>query len=370
MIQPYSGFWEKIPRPIIGLSPMDGVTDFAFRAMVAQYGRPDVLFTEFTTAEGLFYAPERILLDFEYSEIERPIVAQIYGHRPDDFYRATLVVCELGFDGIDINMGCPAKQVTKKNCGAKLITSPDLALEILRATRQATEDWSRGETMARNSIPEAVIAIVVRMNSLRVGLKRPVPRRLIPTSVKTRIGYDSVVIEKWVEILLRERPAVISIHGRTLKQMYKGAADWAAIGRAAAVAQGSGTAILGNGDLTSLEQAARAIRESGVDGVLIGRSSIGNPWIFRQKELFKKSFKEDPTVPIPLPSVDRTERIRLCLEHANLFEKRRGLRAFPGVKKHLAGYLSHFPDAALLRRQAMETKNFQELACTLEGYCL
>lgn len=349
MNKPFSGFWQKIPKPIIGLSPMDGVTDFAFRAIAARYGRPDVVFTEFTTAEGLFYAPERILRDFEYSEIERPIVAQIYGHRPEDFYRATLVVCELGFDGVDINMGCPAKQVARQNCGAKLITLPDLALEILRATRQATIDWANGATLEATGIPDTVIAVISGMNRMRVGRERPTERRLLPFSVKTRIGYDSVVIERWVETLLKESPAVISIHGRTLKQMYKGQADWDAIARAVSVARGSGTLIIGNGDLASREKATEMIDRTGVDGVLLGRSSIGNPWIFQK----------DP------PIVSREERIRLALEHAKLISDRRGERAFSAVKKHLAGYLRHFPDAATLRRQAMETKNFLELKQTV-----
>src|SRR5262245_7546810 len=125
----YRGFWEQLPRPIIALSPMDGVTDFACRAITAKYGRPHVMFTEFTTTVGIFCAPEKVLRDFEYSEIERPVVAQIYGNHPEDFYRAVHVVCELAFDGVDINMGCPAKQVTQKNCGAALIKAPDLALE-------------------------------------------------------------------------------------------------------------------------------------------------------------------------------------------------------------------------------------------------
>jgi nifR3 family TIM-barrel protein len=342
---PYSGFWEKLARPIIALSPMDGVTDFAFRYITARYGRPDVMFTEFTTAEGMFYAPERILQDFEYSEIERPIVAQIYGHRPDDFYRAAHVVCELGFDGIDINMGCPSKSVVQKNCGAKLITVPDLALEIIAATRRGVEDWAQGQTLEKLKISQRMVDTVSKMNRLRTGNDNPTMRRLIPYSVKTRIGYDSIVIEDWVKTLLSEKPAVISIHGRTLKQMYKGSAHWEAIGHAVQVAKGTGTLILGNGDIGSMEEAYQKIQNTGVDGVLIGRGSMGNPWIF------EKSVRK----------ISKQERFEIALEHARYYSEIRGDRDFRTIRKHLIYYLSNFPEAVSFRVKALQTKNLGEL---------
>jgi tRNA-dihydrouridine synthase len=379
MLHPFFGFWKALPKPIIALSPMDGVTDFACRFMMARHGRPDVLFTEFTTAEGLFYAPERILKDFEYHEIERPIVAQIYGHRPEDFYRATHVVCELGFDGVDINMGCPAKQVVKKNCGAKLITVPDLALEIIRATRAAIHDWANGQTLEDLKLPERVLATVSRMNLRRSGMEKAPLRRLIPYSVKTRIGYEDVVIDRWTETLLREQPAVISIHGRTLKQMYKGSAQWSAIGQAAAIARGSGTLILGNGDISDLEQAHRLARETGVDGVLIGRSAIGNPWIFQHPGVLpsvsnqpRSGVEGEAPAAWPMegatraPIIDRKKRIDAALEHAEYLESLAGEREFNSIRKHLCGYLKHFPDAATVRMNALRARNSRELRVVLK----
>lgn len=343
-MDPFYGFWEKLKRPIIALAPMDGVTDFACRAIMARHGRPDILFTEFTTATGLFYAPERILRDFEYQEIERPIVAQIYGNNPDDFYRATVVVCELGFDGIDINMGCPSKQVMQHNCGGMLITQPQLALEIIRATRSAINDWSRGQRLEDLFVSEKIVEMVGKMVAKRQA-RAPMMRRTIPYSVKTRIGYDSVVIEKWVKTLLSEKPAAISIHGRTLKQMYRGAASWEAIGRAVQVAKGSGTLILGNGDILSRADALKKIDLSGVDGVLVGRASLGNPWIFHP----------EPT------TVSLEGRIAMALEHARLYFEERGDHGFSSIKKHLAGYLRNIPEASSWRRSAMEARNFAEL---------
>ncbi len=361
----FPGFWSDIPKPVIAMAPMDGVTDFACRAVTARYGKPDVMFTEFTTATGLFYAPERILRDFEYSEIERPIVAQIYGNNPDDFYRATHVVCELGFDGIDINMGCPSKSVTQNNCGGKLITVPELALQIIRATRQAIEDWQGGKTLESSGVPNKVIDVIGRMNQRRTGQERPAQRRVIPYSVKTRLGYDAIIIEKWVEILLQEYPAVISIHGRTLKQMYRGEAHWDAIGRAVQVAKGSGTLLFGNGDVSSLEHAAKVIRESGVDGVLIGRGSMGNPWIFRGKEKLKQALREG----LPLaetPPINQAQRFEVALEHARVYQEVRGTDHFHSLRKHLMGYLSHFPDAAVYRSKALQTNNLSELVQVLK----
>ncbi|MDO8644089.1 MAG: tRNA-dihydrouridine synthase, partial [bacterium] len=265
---------------------------------------------------GMFYAPEKILRHFEFSEEERPIIAQIFGSNPDDFYRAAQVVCKLGFDGVDINMGCPSKTVTKNCGGAKLITEPKLAQEIVRATQQGVKDW------AGNNPP-------------------------IPVSVKTRVGYDSIVIEKWIEILLGEKPAVISLHGRTLKQMYKGEADWNAIARAVKVAEKEETLIFGNGDVHSVQKARERIEETGVDGVLIGRAAIGNPWIFRERE--------------PSPE----ERIQVALEHATIFEERHPERDFRTLRKHLSSYLRNFPNASILRQRALQVNNVAELAACL-----
>ncbi len=329
---------------------MDGVTDFAFRHMAVRHGHPDVVFTEFTPADGLPHAPEKILRDFEYSESERPIVAQIYGSEPLNFYRAAHVVCELGFDGLDVNMGCPSRSVTQKLCGARLITAPDLALEIMQAVRSGIDDWTRGQTLAEAGLPARVIDVVARMNLKRTGQAGPLERCLIPYSIKTRIGFNANVIEPWVSTLLRAAPAAITVHGRTLKQMYKGDADWSAIAEAARVARGSGTLVLGNGDLCSLEEAQRRIAASGADGALIGRAAIGNPWLFR---------RDDRSV------VTQADRIKAALEHAAYFVSQRPSGDFNSVRKHLGGYLKSFPEAASFRDRAVRTRSLDELVSVL-----
>lgn len=356
----YKGFWGSIVKPIVGLSPMDGVTDAAFRAIMARHGRPDVVFTEFTHVQGLLMAPQRLLRDFEYSEAERPVVAQVYGHTPEHFYQVAHVVCELGFDGLDINMGCPARKVVSRHCGAGLIRKPELARQIIGAVREGIRDWARGQTLEDLKLSKRLIAGVAAHNTARDGAGK-VPRREIPYSVKTRLGYDDIVIESWMETLLSEEPAVISLHGRTLRQMYRGQADWQAIGRAVKVARGTETLILGNGDLTSLERAAERIQESGVDGVLLGRAAIGNPWIFRGKERLKEI--SNPSHVCSAPAyIDWRERLGMALEHARTVEMKRGPREFKTIKKHLAAYLRGFRSASHLRARAMQVQSADELA--------
>ena len=259
-------FWVTLPQPIIGLSPMDGVTDATFRRVIAQHGRPDVTFTEFTHVHDVCRGPEFLLNTLIYSECERPVVAQLYGKDPDLFYQAAHAACELGFDGIDINMGCPSKSVASSGSGAGLIRTPDVAHAIMQATARAIQDWANGQTLEQVGFKPARIAAIQAMNAGRQGAA-PVQRRVLPLSVKTRLGYDSVIVDDWVNHLIQEKPAAITLHGRTLRQMYRGEADWSAIARAVQLVQGTGILLLGNGDVQSLDEAVRRIRETGVDGV-------------------------------------------------------------------------------------------------------
>src|SRR5262249_36450215 len=245
-------FWKGLPTPIIGLAPMDGVTDAAFRHTVAIHGKPDVTYSEFTHVHDVCRGPEFLLESLLYSEVERPIIAQLYGKDPALFYQAAHVVCELGFDGLDINMGCPSRNVASSGSGAGLIRTPDLALEIMRAARQGIEDWVGGQTLEGAGIKPARAKAISRMNQRR-GNSNSSVRKTIPLSVKTRLGYDEIIVDRWMAYLLREEPSVISLHGRTLEQMYRGEANWQAIRRAAETVRGSGTLLLGNGDVSSLQ---------------------------------------------------------------------------------------------------------------------
>ncbi len=363
----YPSFWDKLEQPIIALAPMDGVTDAPNRTMHGLYGRPDVVLTEFTNVEGLWRGGDRIFRDFLYTPAERPVVAQIFGCRPEYFYRAAHVVCELGFDGVDINMGCPAKTVANKGGGAALIRMPETARAIIQATQQGVRDWFNGQTLEDLAMDSGRIARIRQMNAERIqvwGDTPQVERHLLPVSVKTRLGYDSIVITDWVQDLLELEPHVISIHGRTLAQHYKGEANWEAIAAAAAIVRQTPTLIFGNGDIANLYQAAQRIRTSSVNGVLIGRATFGNPWIFREREKLKQLLDAgiNPTEEdLPVPAPMREERLLMALEHARVHARLKGESHFVELRKHMGWYLGHFRGAKRVRNELVRINSLADV---------
>lgn len=361
-------FWQSLTRPIIGMAPMDGVTDATFRHTVAMQGKPDVSFTEFTHVHDVCRGPEFLLDSLIYHEVERPIVAQLYGKDPELFYQASHAVCELGFDGLDINMGCPSRSVASSGSGAGLIRTPDVAQAILQAARQGIADWAAGQTLEGAGLKSARVAAIRRMNEQRQDV-RPLVRQTIPLSVKTRLGYDVVVIDRWIEHLLMERPAVISLHGRTLQQMYRGEADWNAIARAAEIVRGSGTLLLGNGDVQSLQDLVHRVRDSGVDGVLVGRAALGAPWFFRQKEEARVLLQQHLPGRGPEPVVPpRDIRFEMLLDHARRFEAACGQGQFRRMRKHLGWYCKGFPHAASLRANMFRVSSVADLEQVLADF--
>ncbi len=220
-------FWKILPKPFIGLSPMDGVSDAAFRYITAKYGKPDVITTEFISVDGVLHAAETLFKDFWYSDIERPIVAQIFGIEPELFYLSAQIIAELGFDGVDINMGCPAKTVSRRGAGAGLISNPELAKQIIAATKQGVKDWQE-KGIDQNINDKLLKQIELTIKEIRVEFKSS-QRKLLPVSVKTRIGYENVEVEKWIPEILCMDVQNITVHGRTLKQMYQGEANWDAL---------------------------------------------------------------------------------------------------------------------------------------------
>ena len=366
-------FWAALPQPILGLAPMDGVTDAAFRRVVASQGRPDITFTEFTNVNEICRGPDHLLSSLIYSEAERPIVAQLYGKDPEQFYRAAQVVCELGFDGLDINMGCPSKSVAASGSGAALIKTPDLAHAILRAARQGLEDWAGGQSIHSQGFKPSRIEFIHTLNYNRCGVP-VVPRRLLPLSIKTRLGFDCVVVERWVEHLLEVRPAAITLHGRTLQQMYRGAADWAAVAEAAKLARGTETVMLGNGDVGTLVDAVRRAAESRVQGVLVGRGTLGSPWFFREKERARQAFTEQQdltTIPVTAwePPVSLSHRMQVMLDHARQYEAIAGLDCFRSIRKHLGWYCKGFPHAAAMRAKMFGVSTVQDVERIVAEFC-
>jgi tRNA-dihydrouridine synthase len=347
---------------------MDGVTDASFRYVAAKHGGPDVIFTEFVNIQAAFHAPHTLIRDLTYSEIERPVVAQIYGRSPDLFYKVAHIVCELGFDGLDLNMGCPAKKVAAAGCGAALIRTPELARLIIRAARQGIQDWHDGQTLSEIAIQPDVIKQIQVVNRQRTGSDDPPERRLCPLSIKTRLGYDRVIVEDWLSTLLEEKPAAISLHGRTLQQGYKGNADWDAIARAVQVARGSETLILGNGDLQDMAEVHSRVRETQVHGVLLGRAAQGNPWVFRAKNEVKRALRENRDVCIADEPVSLEERFRVILEHSAHLEQQAAGENFVAIRKHLTWYCRGFRGAAEMRSQMVRANSASDVLRCLQAH--
>ncbi len=364
-------FWKKILQEkgmILGLAPMDGVTDAAFRWMVAKYGKPDVMYTEFVNVEGLMRGRvERLLPILIYDEIERPIVAQLFGKTPEDFYRATVLVCELGFDGVDINMGCPVKRVAEKGAGSGLIKTPDLAQEIVKQVKLAVEDWSEGRVGLEEVAPSKDWVRLVEKFSMRTADRRKNASLTsskkrstfvrIPVSVKTRLGVEEDVSEWWMGVLSEMKPEAIALHGRTLKQMYSGQADWEAIGRAGEVVKKKGIVFLGNGDVKEIKSAKCKIKNYGVDGVLIGRASFGRPDLFSNKPQALRA-----------GSLRELRTYTWMVEHARKYEEIFGGGTFLPMRKHLAWYARGFEGARELRSKLVQTNSAEEVEKILVNF--
>ncbi len=353
-----NSFWHNLTKPIIGLAPMDGVTDAPFRYIAAKYGNPDLIFTEFVSIDGIIRNVTKPLSDFLFHEIERPVIAQIYGNDPDAFYDVAFIVCELGFDGLDINMGCPAKSVAARGCGAGLIQTPDIAKKIVKSCQQAVDDWVDGKPIEKTRLGNKILAEIAAMKRA----KPIVIRRKIPVSIKTRIGYDKIVIQDWIQHLLETNPAAITIHGRTLKQMYQGAANWDVIAEAASIIKPTNTLVLGNGDIQNLADAQDKINQTGVDGVLIGRAAFGNPWIFKKVSGADITPLRINIEPKPFEIFD------IMLEHSALYENIKGNGKFFAMRKHLGWYCHGFKGAKELRIKMFQTNNTQEVKSLLDEF--
>lgn len=328
------GFWKELKdkkskkgQPIIVLAPMADVTDFAFRQMIAKWSRmgkknggPDVFWTEFVSADGLCSrGREKVINLLKFAKNEKPIVAQIFGSNVENIEKAGALIQKMGFDGIDINMGCPDKTIEKQGAGAALICSPSLAKEIIRAA------------------------------------KRGAPK--LPISVKTRLGWNRVEIEEWLPALLEEDIALLTLHARTRKELSLVPAKWEYVKRAVEIRDkmNKETLIFGNGDVTTLLDADKKARESGADGVMIGRGIFGKPWFFDKNisGTDKENKKFTPKV-----------KLEIMLEHSKLFDKylvKKGFKNFAVMKKHYKAYVNGFEGAKEIRAKLMEAKDVKEV---------
>lgn len=303
-------FWQTLPKPFYVLAPMEDVTDTVFRRIVASCGRPDVFFTEFTSTEGMFsVGTEVVSKRLEYTESERPLIAQIWGEKPEFFAKAAQRLCELGFDGIDINMGCPERSVLKKGACSALIKNPLLAQEIIQATKENAAD--------------------------------------LPVSVKTRIGFNEIQTEEWTGFLLEQNIDALTIHARTVKELSEVPAHWEEVEKVVRLRDKmkKDTVIIGNGDIESREIAEQRISQTGVDGVMIGRGIFKDPWIFNAN--YHGSH------------VSFQKKVEKLQEHMELFEKTWGKRkSYSIMKKFVKCYITGVPHVSIIRAKLMETENY------------
>lgn len=321
-------FWTQMERPLWALAPMDDVTDVAFRHTIARYSKAQgaryITWSEFTSADGLVHADEKgqrkLRAKLRFTEIERPVVAQLFSATPKHMEYAARLARELGFDGVDINTGCPDRSVEKQGAGAALIKNSGLVREIVAATKEGA-----GE---------------------------------LPVSVKTRIGYAENELETWLPILLETQPAAITIHARTRNEMSKVPAHWNVLADAVRIrnsfchsTERQNTMILGNGDVHSMEDAREKVAASGVDGAMLGRAMFGNPWVMSDYQ---------PTL---------EEKLQALIEHTELFEQEfSGIKSFAVMRKHFASYVEGFPGAKELRVQLMTCDSAHAVRTVLEGH--
>ena len=305
--------WQTLKKPIFILAPMDDVTDTVFRQIIGNLAPADLYFTEFTSVDGLVSEKgrETVSRKLQFTENERPIIAQIWGNDPEKFKKSAEICKEMGFDGIDINMGCPIKDVVKRGMCSGLIHNPELAGKIIRATK----DGAGG----------------------------------LPVSIKTRLGMREIQPE-WIEFLLKQDLAALIIHGRTAREMSKVPAHWDEIKKIVELRNkiSPKTLIIGNGDIESYEDGLEKVKQTGVDGIMIGRGVFKNLWIF------------DKEMKIHNPPIN--ERLNHLLDHTKLFVETWGeVKSFAILKKFFKIYISEFEGSAELRAKFMETKNFGEV---------
>jgi len=337
------GFWDYLPDQFLCLAPMADVTDVAFRRMFARYGKPDITWTEFVSADGLLLRPSSpnattetehekiageygissdhpLLRDLLYDEGERPIVAQFFSRDIERMEKVASLAHDLGYDGIDINMGCPAKVICKQGAGAAMIKDPEHAQKII----QAAICGSKG----------------------------------IPVSVKTRVGFNRDELDTWLPALIHANPVAISLHARTRKDMSKVPSDWDYLKRAVAIRDNinPNVKIIGNGDIRSRQEAYDRMNETGCDGAMIGRGIFGNPWFFNPE-----ISKEDLAPKVILDAL---------IEHTALFEKYLGdVKSFYIMKKHFKAYVSGWDGAKELRtRLIQETESLDQVKEIIDSY--
>ncbi|MEK7577666.1 MAG: tRNA-dihydrouridine synthase [Patescibacteria group bacterium] len=310
--------WQSLKAPFLVLAPLEGVTDTVFRRIVASCARPDVFFTEFTSADGFCsVGKERVAENFRYTVEEQPLIAQIFGNDPKTMFETAREISTMGFAGIDINMGCPVREVTKTGCGAAMIKTPELAKTIIEAVQKGS-----GE---------------------------------VPVSVKTRIGFNSIVTDDWISFLLGLNLDALTVHCRTARELSKVPAHWDEIRKGVEIRNrmGVSTKIIGNGDVKNAKDAMEKHIAYGVDGVMMGRAVFADMWAFDKSDTPHETTTK--------------ELLDLMERHIRMFDAEWGKKKnYAILKKFFKIYINGFDGASEVRDQCMKTNTVEEVLHILE----
>jgi tRNA-dihydrouridine synthase len=313
-------FWKTLKKPIFAQAPMEDVTDTVFRQMIIKCGKPDVFFTEFTNVDGMCSrGRDKVGKRLIYSKNEHPIVAQLWGSKPENFKKTAELIKEMGFDGIDINMGCPEKSVVKKGLGGALIDNQSLAKKIILAVKEGAGG--------------------------------------LPVSIKTRIGVKNIQTEEWAKFLLEFNLDCLIVHGRTVAEMSESPTHWDEIGKVVKLRNSLKlkTLIIGNGDIKTYEEAIEKSKQYALDGIMVGRGIFNNLWIYNKD--------------IDSTKISSQEKIKLLIKHIVLFDKTWGkTKNFSLMKKFYRIYISGMPDAQSIRTKLMEFKTAKDTLNFLRSF--
>jgi tRNA-dihydrouridine synthase len=313
-------FLEELPKPFFILAPMDDVTDTVFRQVIADIAKPDLFFTEFVNVDGL-QSPgrPRLMHKLRLDDKEVPVIAQLWGLKPDNYYKTTKDVMEMGYAGVDINMGCPVKTVVKNGACAALINNEELAGQIIDAAKEAAGNR-------------------------------------FPVSVKTRVGFNNVDLS-WPEFLLSKQLNMLSIHGRTAKQMSKVPADWGLIGKVRELRNATcpSTLIVGNGDVKNRQHGLELAEKYKLDGIMIGRGIFDDPFVFAENS--------------PWQDYTKQQKIDLYRKHVELFIKtwQNNERKIETLNKFCKVYINGFEGAKEFRERLMQAKSAHSLIALLKS---